>query len=220
MASLTSIWDAIRAPVNDNLNTASFPANLSYNTVHPNDQKPVYLIKPNMAGGPWIAGGAVLRWYENTPIGASDIDVFCKSKTQSNDLIKTLNQFKSCSIVFTSDNAVTYHMHDDADPYQIWRIQIITKDYFSNPQDIINRFDISVCKLVTDGETTILGENTAADIRTKTLRMSYPLRNDSPKRFIKYLAYGYRPVQGLYEHILNNDDISWTITDGDGYNGI
>lgn len=191
-----------------------------FNTVHYNDWTPVHLISPDMKTGPWIAGGAVLHWYQHTPIGQSDIDVFCKDDKQAQKLVKQFKGYNCCHVAYESDNATTFKFFTVKEPIRSWTIQIIVKNYFNSPEEIIERFDISACKLVTDGYSYILGENTAADIRTKTLRMDYPIRSDSPKRFVKYIAYGYRPVEGLYNNIVNNSEIDWNFTQESDYNGI
>ena len=42
---------------------------LLYPTVHKEDQLPVNIIMPDLNTGPWIAGGACLRWFQNNPVG-------------------------------------------------------------------------------------------------------------------------------------------------------
>jgi hypothetical protein len=57
----------------------------------PSDEKYILdLIQPNLETGPWIAGGAVLRWLENKPLGHHDVDVFCKDHQQFLKIVERL----------------------------------------------------------------------------------------------------------------------------------
>ena len=193
-----------------------------FKTVHDIDAEPVYLVRPDMQKGPWIAGGAVMRWYENKPVRTSDIDVFCRDAKQADAVIKRVRNTGRCSIAHESDNAVTLkYWSDGMQPINAWTVQIIRRDYFKDAQSVIDRFDISVCKILTDGYNVVLGEYTARDLRSKTLRMNMPLRNDAAKRYIKYLTYGYRPVDGLHDAVINNPESIWTFnSEGGEYEGM
>ena len=59
------------------------------NTVHKDDQEIVDILQLNIHNGPWIAGGAVLNWFNDTPV-QSDIDVFCRSEAQAKQLLKRI----------------------------------------------------------------------------------------------------------------------------------
>ena len=60
---------------------------VDFPTVHRADSEPVTLIWPDIERGPWIAGGAPLRWWQGLPVGESDIDVFCANKQQADAVI-------------------------------------------------------------------------------------------------------------------------------------
>ena len=62
--------------------------------VHCNDMLSVLPLNCNLTQGPWIAGGAALSWYQNKPIGKSDIDVFCRTEKQYDTLYKLLTSGK------------------------------------------------------------------------------------------------------------------------------
>lgn len=212
-----SIFNALN-PIKSTPSPKKAKIRANYKTVHPSDIEAVMLVNPNLTTGPWVAGGAILHWYNNTPVGFSDIDVFCKDNQQATTLISKLKGTEDVVVCFESDNATTFRYNN----YQ--RIQIITREFFATPQDVIDRFDISVCRLLTDGYTFMLGEHTAHDIRTKTLRMKLPIREEGVKRYIKYLAYGYRPVDGLHQEIVNSAPASFDIADfvseGSDYRGL
>ena len=189
-----------------------------YPTVVHGDLEPVNIIKPSK-NGPWIAGGACLRWYQDQPVRESDIDVFCNSKEQAQQLISEVKSWGRYSNRFTSDNATTldYFANDTSHGVERWTIQIITKRYYNNMQEIIDGFDLSVCQVATDGDTWALGKHTARDIRERNLRMEMPLMPDALKRLVKYWTYGYRPVPGLLEAVQNNPVARWEFSPEEDY---
>lgn len=198
---------AISEPVSSNYSKAvdivEFP------TVHKDDSEPLTLIWPDIERGPWIAGGACLRWYQGLPVGDSDIDVFCANAKQAADVIENIKSYGRYSVKFESENAVTLSYHSKDDYSKNWTIQIITRRYFSSLEEIISNFDISVCEVGTAGNQWQLGPFTGRDIRERNLRFKIPLQPDAMKRLIKYWAYGYRPVEGTIEAIQNNPNAKW-----------
>jgi hypothetical protein len=192
-----------------------------YPTVHKEDQLPVNIIMPDLKTGPWIAGGACLRWFQNNPVGQhSDIDVFCKNEKQATRLIEYIKNeiglahFNGySSTVFKSDNAHTFNIHGDGHD---WKIQIITCRYFDNIQDVIDSFDLTVCQIATTGNEWILGDQTAKDINERNLRFKH-ITKQSPKRLIKYWTYGFNPVPGTIETIQQHETCSWNFVGSEDY---
>jgi len=187
---------------------------VKYDCVHPSDWEPVSVIDPNWQDGPWIAGGAPLRWYQGVPVGESDIDVFCKDQKQFDELVERILGYKRYHKKWDSENAVTYEIYPSSDSKEEftlngWTIQIIKRKFFDSAQEVIDNFDVSVCQVATDGWNWALGRHTARDIREGNLRMNLPLQADALKRYVKYTAYGYRPVDGLFEAIQNNPVGRW-----------
>jgi hypothetical protein len=190
-----------------------------YPTVHSDDIEPLSIIAPNKTKGPWIAGGACLRWYQSMPVGESDIDVFCSNARQAQELIDRLKTYGRYSVKHTSENATTLHYFPFKRESNVsgWVIQIITKRYYADMQEIIDNFDLSVCQIATAGEEWILGNYTACDVREKNLRMKLPLMPDAAKRLVKYWTYGYRPVDGLVDEIINNPEGNWKFNPTEDY---
>lgn len=183
---------------------------IEYPTVHKNDYEPVSIIQPDLEKGPWIAGGAALRWYQGVPVGNSDIDVFCANSQQAQDIIDRVKSFGRFNNKHSSENAETLD-HYKKDEWAVsWTIQIIRRRYFKSLEEVINNFDISVCQVGTAGFEWKLGNDTARDIREKNLRFKMPLQPDAPKRLTKYWTYGYRPVEGTVEKICRNPDTRWS----------
>ncbi len=190
---------------------------VEYKTIHRDDIEAVSVILPNVETGPWIAGGAALRWYQGQPVGENDIDVFCKDAIQAAKVIERVRSTGRYSTKFQSDNATTLSYYDK-DIKKYWTIQVITRRYFNSLQDVINSFDITVCEIGTCGFEWELGPFTARDIRERNLNFKLPLQSDSVKRLVKYWTYGYRPVDGTLDHIINNPDSKWEYNIEEDYN--
>lgn len=176
---------------------------VEFPTVHKQDSEPFTIIWPDMERGPWIAGGAALRWYQGIPVGENDIDIFCKSAIQAEKVIEEIKSYGRYSVKYESENATTLSYHSP-DSKTYWTLQVIKRRYFNSLQEVVDNFDISVCQIGTDGNTWLLNKNTAKDIRERNLRMNMPLHADAAKRMAKYWTYGYRPVDGLLEAVKTN----------------
>ena len=192
-----------------------------YQTVHPDDQLPVNVINPDIDKGPWIAGGACLRWFQNIPVGEhSDIDVFCKNEKQAEKLIDYIKHIGLSDyshghshVVIKTDNACTFNINANN---KNWKVQIITCKYFDTIKEVIDHFDISVCQVATTGNEWILGEMTVKDINSHSLRFNH-ITKQAPKRLIKYWTYGFNPVEGTIEAIQEFKDSSWDFAGADDY---
>jgi hypothetical protein len=189
-----------------------------YPTVNSADQEPVNIIKPDYEKGPWIAGGACLRWYQGLPVGESDIDVFCASAIQAQQLVEHIKSYGRFHVKADTENAVTIEYSKKGGSFMdSWVIQIITKRYYTSLKEIVDNFDVTVCQVGTTGDNWILGDYTARDIREKNLRMNIPLQPDAVKRLTKYWTYGYRPVPGLLEQIQTNPNGRWEFNPSEAY---
>jgi len=182
---------------------------IEFPTVHKDDNEPVNLIWPDIQRGPWIAGGAALRWYQGQPVGENDIDVFCANAKQAADILENIKSYGRYSVKFESENAVTLDYWSKDEYNKRWTIQVITKRYFASLEEVINNFDITVCEVGTGGNEWKLGPFTARDIRERNLRFKLPLQPDALKRLTKYWTYGYRPVEGMISEIQNNPIAKW-----------
>lgn len=176
---------------------------INFPCVHRDDSEPLTIICPDLKQGPWIAGGACLRWYQGLPVGESDIDVFCSSQEQADRVIETVKSYGRYTTRYESSNAVTLTYHSKEHNRE-WIIQIIKRRYFLSLKEVIDNFDITVCQIGTGGNDWLLGEQTAKDIRERSLRMNLPLQPDATKRLLKYWTYGYRPVEGLLFSVIDN----------------
>jgi hypothetical protein len=175
----------------------------------------VGVIQPNIEHGPWIAGGAALQWFQGQPVGLGDIDVFCRDDEQAQAVISDLD--KVATLIYRSDNAITFSMPKLEINEVDWRIQVIKANYYATAQEVIDRFDITVCQVATCGREWILGETTAQDIDQRQLKMIEPLRPGAVKRLIKYWTYGYQPSDQLFDRVVNNPDNNWEFGHDEDY---
>jgi len=189
---------------------------MQFPTVHRDDWEAVTVVKPCLNNGPWIAGGSCLRWYQSQSVGASDIDVFCSDARQAADVIQRVKDTGRFNTKYESTNATTLSYWGQNGSTQ-WTIQIITRRFFKNIEDVIGSFDITVCEIATCGNEWILGPMTARDIREQNLRFKLPLQADAVKRLTKYWTYGYRPVKGTVELIAKNPNSKWQYTVEEDY---
>lgn len=216
MVDLTKLFSDLSNSVG--MNGDKEPNSFRYHTVHYRDQEPLNVIEPDFENGPWIAGGACLRWYQDRPVDSSDIDVFCRSPKQAADLIERIKSYRRFMVKAETENAVTIeYSKKDGDWDDKWIIQVITKRFYNSLQEVVDNFDITVCQIGTTGNEWVLGNYTAKDIREKNLRMVIPLHPDAVKRLTKYWTYGYRPVPGLLEMIQNNPESKWEFNPGEDY---
>ena len=191
---------------------------VEFPTVHREDSEPLTLIWPDIKHGPWIAGGAPLRWWQGQPVGESDIDVFCASAKQAEDIIERIKDYGRWQQRYESDNATTLSYWAKGNASKTWTIQIIKRRYFKSLEDVINNFDITVCEIGTCGNEWVLGKQTAKDIRERNLRLKMPLQPDALKRVVKYWTYGYLPVEGALEAVQNNPIGKWQFELDEDYN--
>lgn len=216
MASLNDIFDDTDSLKLGGKKTVDI---LSYPTIPVHDHEPFSIIEADAVNGPWVAGGAGLRWYQGQPVGDSDIDIFCKNAKQAADVIERIKSYGRYVVKFTSENATTLEYiagSNDWGPGR-WVMQVITKRYYESMTEVIDNFDLSVCQVATDGESWVLGEYTARDIREKNLRMQETLHADAVKRLVKYWIYGYRPVDGLIDQIRDNPESRWAFESSEDY---
>jgi hypothetical protein len=184
------------------------------------------LIKPNMELGPWIAGGAGLRWYQGLTTDSSDIDVWFRNRIQFEQVFNTLTSYeRHFALVCKTGNAVTLRFiipiedRTTDQPYpDHFDVQLISKQFFSSPEDIIDYFDFTICQVVTDGDQVMIGPRTHHDIKHKILRFNGDVNSTlAVRRFTKYLCRGYRPVDGMVAEMMAIPDLKLDFKDTDPY---
>ena len=104
LAKIFEDLDFEKYPIVKGVNDGKAVDIIAFACVHNSDQEPVNLILPNLKEGPWIAGGAALRWYQDQSVGDSDIDVFCSSEEQALRIIDYIKSYGRFTVKFDSTN--------------------------------------------------------------------------------------------------------------------
>lgn len=181
------------------------------------DSEFVKVINPSPAG-PWICGGACLRWYQGQHITDSnaDIDVYVTSDVQYKHVTELVGKLNGASVEVLTDNAVTYTINNNG---RLLKVQIITKhlkENFTNISELLETFDMSVCKIGFDGvEFHIASPYFHSDVRQRLIRMDGPPKKGAFTRLIKYMAQGYKPIPGLFSDLLDSDEAMEPVPGGE-----
>ena len=182
--------------------------------IHSDDRSLVgSVLKPDLEHGPWIAGGAALRWYQSQPVQRHDIDIFFRYPEQLKQHQKVICDELNGVEVFNSDHAVTYRVWHESFEY---KIQLIKK-YFNTLQDCLDQFDVTVCTIATDGRTWVKGPHFDRDFEARALVLQNGLKTDCIKRVVKYMIYGYEPSSELLDAIYSDSSLELRFNDDDEY---
>lgn len=164
----------------------------------------------NFTHGPWLAGGVLRKLYTGQFVGESDWDIWFRNSYQFNHACGLIDKIANASVIFKSNNAVTFQYVNNN---QIYTIQLICKKFYNTPQEIINNFDFTVCQLVSDGNKILFGDQTITDLRSNTLRLTddnFIFRENIINRIVKYTIYGYTLHPSLYDNLYNNkSQVKW-----------
>ena len=185
-----------------------------FNFVHSNDLPVVEYLMKISAGGCYFAGGACLAWYQHCQT-KSDIDVYFNDEKywqRTVQIIKNDSKFNP-AMTHSTVNAATFNMSYNC---QAWKVQLIRKNFYQKIEHVIDDFDISVCKIAFDGNRVVMGPTFARDVANRVLRFD-KISPQSHKRLIKYMCYGYRPLDNTIENLVNSLDIDWEATGTDHY---
>jgi len=127
----------------------------------------------------FMAGGAVLAWLLQDDSG-NDIDFFFRNKDAANSFSLFIGQY---DFVETNDTtyAKTYFNYEESVILQVVgggeaenkKLHDGTAvSLFGSPMEIINNFDISVCKFAVDCDNFYSNRNAIADLITRTLHLN------------------------------------------------
>lgn len=191
--------------------------------IHRNDIGIIRAVNPAMVGGPWIAGGAVVKWINGQEATPSDIDVFFHNEHQ---FLNTCFHMETLGYrqIYDTPNAKTYRMTgthtDSGDPLVLIgdeilqlkaslryigpQVQLIKKRYFSSANEVIESFDLTCCQFATDGNQIVRGKDAVKDMRDKTLHVN-KWTPGILKRIAKYYAYGYTPDKETISRLLDQE---------------
>lgn len=144
--------------------------------------------------GPWIAGGAVRRWLDGSPLTTdTDIDVFSRTDAQFQ--------------VIQDNNSGPW----DCNKPGSMRLEIrglkfdIVRQKFDSIGHLFRTFPFTVCQYATDGMYIVTTEQAVEDNENKILRLPDPFVGKLNQEFAaKYIRKGYKPVNKQLEKMIAN----------------
>lgn len=200
------------------------------------DKAIVDLIQPNFENGPWICGGACMSWIQREEVpDTRDIDVYFKNEQQRQEFIRRLSsvndyepaeQDSKFDWLFVNGKGIK---KEKDKPYQYtvvmdtnnsltvwitigqkqWTIQAIKLYYSDNINQIFDKFDITACKISTDGKTFRVGSpHTVHHIFEKIIDIPV-LKKNSVARIVKYMAKGYSLTEETYDRLIFDNETIW-----------
>lgn len=149
-----------------------------------------------------VAGGSALRWYRGLTAGEHDVDIW----------FKNVRDFQKMSEFMLAQRYLSLHTTENADTYDLdventrYTVQLI-KHFYTDIDDLLDKFDITVCRVASDGTNWHIGEKFSADLRDRRLRL-VKLHPKILRRVIKYWSYGYEPDRKTLE-MLNDPTVLW-----------
>lgn len=148
-----------------------------------------------------LAGGAVRKAMFGEKLDASDIDVFFQ---RTEDFLKASEYIKSLG--------VNVRKHPNCHGFTLYKrnhrvgtsegvyIQMISKEAYPTMEELLGRFDISVCQFGYTNSSFYFTKQAYQDECTKTL--DYAHTSDQQltlTRYVKYLGLGYTPTINVFE---------------------
>ena len=172
--------------------------------VPPSQAYAIYMIRPDLQNGPWIAGGAVRQWNEGLEV-INDVDVYFANQAQLHlveDHLKNIGY----QTFHNTDNAKTLQCeipkHGDEN---MLPIQLIIKDFHVSADKILDSFDLAQSQMITDGYT--LYGNPLCHSKEIIIENYKP--DTILKRMVKYVAYGYKPSSGDMEKMSKDKKLNY-----------
>lgn len=134
-------------------------------------------------GHGWIAGSYAAFMAADNPIPPNDIDVFARSTWDAERIARRLSR----SRFDMDENATAFSIHRRKPALSIQVVKP-APGWSNFPWDIINNFDLDVCRALLLTPTRIIADENVGRREAKVLRVNNPLR--SLKRVLKYHVRG------------------------------
>lgn len=191
------------------------------------DRSVINAIKPNLETGPWIAGGAAMAWFRGEQLhGAmvdyptlTDIDVYFASQDQLHATQQAMSNFnESQATKYQTKNAETFLFFQNT--AYCWKIQFITRQFYSSVDSVLAAFDFTCCGVATDGASFKLLPGAAQDLNAKVLNINKFNPDSALQRTLKYWSYGYTPSPALIELLSTDSQLRTNFTGHTEYDGI
>ena len=168
-----------------------------------------------MIGNRGYIAGSFAAWacsYRADPWKPSDIDIFAVSDEAAKWLRLELTMHPDYFLKDENELVTTYEAIDP----RMLGIQVVrpSPDWKTLPDDLINSFDLNVCRAVIISKTECICDEDSGDIYGKVLLVNNPLKTF--KRIIKYSARGVE----FSDHEMLKVFRAWDSTDAERKTGM
>lgn len=153
--------------------------------------------------GGFIAGGACLNTLTNSNVYRSDIDIYFPIQYPIKTLIQTFGKYIPGFMYkskIVNDNIIYISVEENLTSpvthYNVTTLHII-RSHYGPMEDVVSKFDFSVCQLGYDFTNVFIGDRTIEDIKSNTLRLvNFTDPEKIYLRIIKYETYkGFTPTE-------------------------
>lgn len=169
--------------------------------------------------GPWIAGGAVRRFFKTPSSGniyEADVDYFVGNDTQRR-LLESFVEMQGATKIRENQHHKTYRWKQEKTGGMI-TLQIIHTRMLPSLKEHLEHFDFTICQMGWDGEDFLLSAAGALDLQRSRLEPTGFLvqPTGSLMRIPKYVAQGFECPMSTYEAIVNAINTNAEKGDPDG----
>ncbi len=157
--------------------------------------------------GPWIAGGAVRRLLMGDDFLGGDLDYFCASETQWNQVVQFFDNHIQCGAKTdcSSFTSFQYDRDDRGEGAAPVTIQIIKTRFEPTLEAHLSKFDFTICQTGWDGEHCYATERALIDLVRRSLSLvgtPEDLRG-TWLRILKYAQQGFTPTPDVSTQCLD-----------------
>lgn len=137
--------------------------------------------------GPWIAGGAPRRAFENLDAHDADVDVFFRSRGQFDNAMAAL-------IARGADKGLETDYSTFA-KYKHIKFNLVHYRFYETAQAVVDNFDMLFCQFLTDGIDIYATESAIDGSAKKYIAFNLKAKHDSVpailRRVVKYVKQGF-----------------------------
>ena len=154
--------------------------------------------------GPWLAGDAIRRTILGQELSKSDFDFFFRDAEQMEAFCEDLRDLCEEVVLMSENDKNRTFLVKSIEGKPTLKVQAIFVKYYSDPEELLESFDFTLCQLVYDGYNLLCGDYALWDIGRKRLiphKITFGV--SSLRRMIKYTKQGFAVCSGGLADILN-----------------
>lgn len=136
--------------------------------------------------GVWLAGGAI-RDALNGNTEVADYDMFFSNTLDAQRVQLLLEEDLGFECMFKCPQGELTTFKKDG-----MKIQLVTKFFYNSMEEVIDRFDITACRHITDGKVILTKYSSVRDTFNKKINLhTIEFPNATMKRIQKYIQKGF-----------------------------